>query len=279
MENKIKPEPIWELTSDEYETIVDSVGKPDELEEIIIFFMPGEYGFLFNSENSFDKGVIAINDAHNFLNDAYWYLIHALCFIKYLKDANEKVVISRKYLEPSYLAIYSSLECLATAIEILLAIDINKYKYKKAGISLFSKVGYVLRKDFQDLEITKVSRQLFDNENIRKIVDFRHRWIHNQRIQLKDEAMPIIREHPFWKKGDNFHQYLIGLERGSHHYDIGEYSNIIRLAFNVYFEYFKAVLLFFKDYVCNKGRINFAVERKIADDDKTCFKTKTNIKV
>jgi hypothetical protein len=279
MENKLRPEPIWELTSQDYENIVNSLRSFDELEEILIFFMPGEYGSLFNPESEFDKGIIAIKDAGDFLYDAQWYLIHALCFIKYLQDPNDRVVISRKYLEPSYLAIYSSLECLAKAIEILLAIDIDKYKGKKRGKTLFSKVGYTLRMDFQDLAITKASQRLFLDENIRKIIDFRHRWVHNQRIQIKDEALPIIREQSFWKKGANYHQYPIGAECRSHHYDIDEYSNIIRSAFNAYFEYFIEALSFLKDHICKEGSITFSVEKKKTDDGKTYFRTTTNSKL
>ncbi len=63
MENKLRPEPIWELSFQEYENIFNSLRSFDELEEILIFFMPGEYGFLFNPESEFDKGIIAIKDA------------------------------------------------------------------------------------------------------------------------------------------------------------------------------------------------------------------------
>jgi len=278
LENKLRPEPIWELTSQEYEDIVSSLRGFDELEEILTFFMPGEYGFSFGPESKFDKGIIAIKDASDFLYDAQWYLIHALCFIKSLQDPNDRVVITRKYLEPSYLTIYSSLECLAKGIEILLAIDLDKYG-KNMKPTLFAKVGKALQIDFQDLEITKASQRLFLDENILEIIEFRRSWVHNQRIQIKDDAWPIIREQPFWKKGANFHQYPIGAECRSHHYDIDEYSNIIRLAFNAYCDYFKEALSFLKDHVCKERNIEFAVEKKKTDDGKTHFKITTNSKI
>lgn len=274
MENKLRPDPIWELTSQEYEDIVSSLSGFDELEDILTFFMPGEYGFSLGPESEFDKGIIAIKDAGDFLYDAQWYLIHALCFIKSLQDPNERVVIARKYLEPSYLTIYSSLECLAKGIEILLAIDLEKYGTKRKP-TLFTEVGKALLIDFQDLEITNASKRLFLDDNITKIIGFRHEWVHNQRIQIKDDCRPIIRDESFWIKGENYCQYPIGAERRAHHYDIDEYANIIRAAFNAYCDYCKVALSFLKDHVCKERHIEFAVEKRKMDDGKTYFKITT----
>lgn len=172
------------------ENLIKSIGKelPD-LNKIGVKFTPDLISCKFSQDSAIPVASVCFRDSDqmayhaNFaLNEFYrnkiWY------FKK--RDPPDEMagrVLCRFYLDDVALRLYAAAEHLANAIINMLEIDENEIieeKKKDRFLSRQSVLGNYLKKKLKGHEITPVVKNLGENTNWIKTMDYRNKWVHEQ---------------------------------------------------------------------------------------------------
>jgi hypothetical protein len=283
MENsKVKQSWCWLLDKDEYETIYKSFVPiyTEALSEIISSFNPEPITQQLGPKNKIAVGVICVNDAYDFLKEAWWLLHEAFCYFQHINriKKNELFFIPRIYADDTCLRLYSSSEHLASAIVNILEIDLLRSEGIK---SLACRVGNYFLQELPQHELSSSIKKLVTTKEWQDIIRWRNDWVHNKRV-IPTES-PEYKRHNLWKQTNaSTFELFVGPKRQTE--SDQDFENILkttRTALNVYVACFSEMAAFLKDYICNdifKGHLTYSMKKDGESLQIPSFKYRLGIK-
>lgn len=263
----IRQNPCWVMDRDKYQSI-HSGFQPiytGAMTETISFFNPEPITQHLSPDNKVTVGVVCVNDAYDYLKEAWWLLHNAFCFLAYIKNShkNECIFIPRIYADDTCLRLYSSAEHLASAIVNILGIDRKKLKTDKQK-ALSVRLGNYFLAEFPDHNLSVSIKKLISSQQWNTVMMWRNNWVHNKRI-IPIET-PEYKRHNLWTiKDKTTFEMSMGPRRqttADHHLE--EILQTTLAALNTYIVCLYEIITYLKEFICDevfKGRLLFTLKK------------------
>jgi hypothetical protein len=232
-----------------------------ELTETISFFNPEAISQHLAPNNKVAIGVVCVNDAYDYLKEAWWLLHNAFCFHAYIKDLQENkcFFIPRIYTDDTCLRLYSSAEHLASTIVAILEIDRKRLPSGRQK-ALAMRLGDYFLTEHPDHKLSVSTRKLISSKQWKTVMKWRNNWAHNKRI-IPTES-PEYKRHNLWTKKDKtiFEMFIGPKRQTASDYDLAAILQTTLTALNTYIVCFHEIITFLKEFICDeifKGRLSY----------------------
>lgn len=268
--NTVQQSPCWVMDKDIYEAIYKNFQPiyTGAMTETISFFNPEPITQHLPPDNKVTVGVVCVNDAYDYLKEAWWLLHNAFCFLAYIKNSqkNEIIFIPRIYGDDTCLRLYSSAEHLASAIVKILGIDSQKIKSDETK-SLASRVGNYFLHELSEHKLSGPIKKLMGTKEWQTVIRWRNDWVHNKRVIPSESAE--YKRHNLWKKTDETTSEMsMGPKRQiESDYQLEEILKTTLTALNTYIVCFNEITIFLKEFILNdifEDRLIFHLENQVA---------------
>jgi hypothetical protein len=273
----IRQNPCWVVDRNEHQSIYKNFQPiyTQAMTETISFFNPEPITQHLAPDNKVSIGIVCVNDAFDYLKEAWWLLYNASCLLAYIKNSqkNDSIFIPRIYADDTCLRLYSSAEHLASGIVNILGIDRKKLKGDKQT-ALAVRLGNYFQAELPDHRLSVSIRKLISSEQWKTVVTWRNNWVHNKRI-IPTESPEYKRQNLWTIKDKNSFEMSIGPRRQTAaDHPLTEIMQTTLAALNTYIFCFYEIITFLKEFICNevfKGRLLFTL-KKTGKNDTSSFK-------
>jgi hypothetical protein len=274
----IRQNPCWVVDVDKYQSIYRSFHPiyTQALTAIISFFNPEPITQHLAPDNRVTIGVVCVNDAYDYLKEAWWLLHNAFCFHAYIENCreNEYIFIPRIYTDDTCLRLYSSAEHLASAIVAILGIDRKNFKSDKQK-ALAVRLGKYFLAEHPNHKLSAPIKKLISSEQWKTVILWRNNWVHNKRIISTER--PEYKRHNLWTRKDKttFEISMGPKRQTASDYHLAEILQTILTALNTYIVCFHEIIAFLKEFICDeifKGRLLYTLKKTGKNDQIPSFK-------
>lgn len=179
--------------------------------------LPESVALHFDPDAGMDIAVVCLRDAAEYFQEAWLALHECKAGMEWygveLDPPDEKMAIfvGRFFADDVALRIYSTAEHVAAFLQSYLGISEDDLKpYSSGRTSKASMVGHYLMEEKPDHEMTKAVKEFIGREECKFALDYRNKWVHDQRPRIAGLGMVWKREKQ-WRETEEGRTLSIGM--------------------------------------------------------------------
>jgi hypothetical protein len=199
------------------ERIKESLPKASSLRGIG-WLLPDSVALHFPPDSGMDIAVVCLRDAADYYQEAWLALHECRAAIEWYRVERDPpspetaVFVGRFYADDVALRVYSAVEHLATFLQYYLRIPDDALKpYSRRRTSKASQLGHYLVEEMPGHAVTRAVLQFVNDENCSFTLDYRRKWVHDERPRIAGLGMVHRRQRRWRTRGK---QRILGFGQG-----------------------------------------------------------------
>lgn len=184
-----------QLSDASLERIERSLPRPSSLSRIGQL-VPESVALHFDPDSGMGEALVCLRDAADFFKEASLALHECKAAIEWYgvqldpPDQRAAILVGRFYADDVALRLYSAAEHLAAFLQSYLGIpETDLEPYSKARTSRASKLGTYLIQEMPQHDATEAVKKFIGNEDCKFVLDYRNKWVHEQRPRIAGLGM------------------------------------------------------------------------------------------
>ncbi|TKJ28702.1 MAG: hypothetical protein CEE40_10925 [Chloroflexi bacterium B3_Chlor] len=179
--------------------------------------LPESMALYCGPDSDMDIAVVCLRDAADYFEEARLALHECKAGMEWYRVEEDPPVekmaifVGRFFADDVALRIYSTAEHVAAFLQAYLGISEDDLEpYSSGRTSKASMVGHYLMEEEPDHEMTKAVKQFIGREECKFALDYRNKWVHDQRPRIADLGMVWKREKR-WRKTEKGRTLSFGM--------------------------------------------------------------------